>query len=97
MESKTSQRPAGNASLTVMGKTTAQLASTVSRRSRTLKSWGLPSTPPTEGWWSSSGDKLYPSAYENRCDGQQVRVSGRVIKQQGRFTWIEPTDLMVQK
>ena len=40
--------------------------------------------------------KLYPSAYENRYDGQHVRVSGRVIKQQGRFTWIEPTDLMVQ-
>ncbi len=50
MESKTSQRPAGNGSLTVMGKTTSQAASTVSRPSRTLKSSGLPSTPTTEGW-----------------------------------------------
>ncbi len=41
--------------------------------------------------------KLYRSAYKNRYDGEQVRVSGRVIKQQGRFTWIEPTELMVQK
>ena len=41
--------------------------------------------------------KLYASAYENRYAGQPVRVSGRVIKQQGRFTWIEPTELTVQK
>jgi hypothetical protein len=41
--------------------------------------------------------KLYRDAYANRFDGQSVRVSGRVIKQQGRFTWIEPTELMVQK
>ena len=41
--------------------------------------------------------KLYRDVYENRYDGQQVRVSGRVIKQQGRFTWIEPTELIVQK
>ena len=41
--------------------------------------------------------KLYRSVYENRYAGEPVRVSGRVIKQQGRFTWIEPTELMVQK
>ena len=41
--------------------------------------------------------KLYPSAYENRYAGQQVRVSGHVIKRRGRFTWVEPTELMVQK
>ena len=38
--------------------------------------------------------KLYPDAYVNRYAGQRVRVSGRVIKQQGRFTWIEPTELI---
>ena len=43
------------------------------------------------------GHKLYSSVYENRYAGQRVRVSGRVIKQQGRFTWIEPTELIVQK
>jgi YHS domain-containing protein len=41
--------------------------------------------------------KLYASAYKNRYAGQQVRVSGRVIKQQGRFTWIDPTELTVLK
>ena len=41
--------------------------------------------------------KLYRDAYENRYEGQRVRVSGRVIKRQGRFTWIEPTELMAQK
>jgi hypothetical protein len=30
--------------------------------------------------------RLYRDAYANRYSGQRVRVSGRVIKQQGRFT-----------
>jgi hypothetical protein len=41
--------------------------------------------------------KLYPDAYVNRYAGQRVRVSGRVIKQLGRFTWIEPTELIAQR
>ncbi len=41
--------------------------------------------------------KLYANVYENRFAGQQVRVSGHVLKQEGRFTWIEPTALTVVK
>jgi YHS domain-containing protein len=41
--------------------------------------------------------KLYRDAYVNRYSGRRVRVSGRVIKQQGRFTWIEPTELIAQR
>jgi len=41
--------------------------------------------------------KLYPGVYDNRFAGQQVRVSGHVLKQEGRFTWIEPTELTVVK
>ena len=41
--------------------------------------------------------KLYRSVYDNRFAGQEVRVSGRVLKQEGLFTWIEPTELTVLK
>jgi YHS domain-containing protein len=41
--------------------------------------------------------QLYPDVYKNRFSGQRVRVSGSVLKQEGRFTWIEPTELTVQK
>jgi len=41
--------------------------------------------------------KLYPSSYKNRYAGETVRVSGRVIAEKGRFTWIEPTELTVLK
>jgi YHS domain-containing protein len=40
---------------------------------------------------------LYRSVYDQRFTGQQVRVSGSVLKRQGRFTWIEPTELTVLK
>jgi YHS domain-containing protein len=39
----------------------------------------------------------YSSVYQNRFAGQQVRVSGNVLRQDGRFTWIEPTELVVLK
>jgi YHS domain-containing protein len=39
--------------------------------------------------------QLYQGVYKNRFAGQQVRVSGHVLKQEGRFTWIEPTELTV--
>jgi YHS domain-containing protein len=41
--------------------------------------------------------KLYARAYKDRYAGQEVRVSGHVLKQKGRFTWIEPTELTVLK
>jgi YHS domain-containing protein len=41
--------------------------------------------------------KLYSSVYNSRFSHQQVRVSGNVLKQEGRFTWIEPTELIVLK
>jgi YHS domain-containing protein len=41
--------------------------------------------------------KLYGSAYKNRFTHQEVRVSGRILRQEGRFTWIEPTALTVLK
>ena len=40
--------------------------------------------------------QLDRNAYENRYDGRRVRVSCRVIKQQGGFTSIEPTELIIQ-
>ena len=41
--------------------------------------------------------KLYSDVYKNRFTGQQVRVSGRVLKHKGQITWIEPTALTVVK
>ena len=37
----------------------------------------------------------YASVYQNRFSGQRVRVSGRVLREDGRFTWIDPTELTV--
>lgn len=41
--------------------------------------------------------KLYPEIYKSRFDGKQVMVSGKVIKQKGKFAWIEPTKLQLVK
>jgi YHS domain-containing protein len=97
-ESKTSQRPAGNDSLTVLGKTTCAVCEHGVKTIQNPDEMGLAvNTDDGKVVIVEQAHKLYPKAYKNRYDGQQVRVSGHVIKQQGRFTWIEPTDLMVQK
>ncbi len=97
MESKTSQRPAGNGSLTVMGTTTCAACEHGVKTIQNPEELGLAvNTADGRVVIVEQAHKLYPSAYKNRYDGQHVRVGGRVIKQQGRFTWIEPTDLMVQ-
>jgi YHS domain-containing protein len=98
MESKASQRPAGNDTLTVMGKTTCAVCEHGVKTIENPDEMGLAvNTNDGKVVIVERAHKLYPKAYESRYDGQQVRVSGRIIKQQGRFTWIEPTDLMVQK
>jgi YHS domain-containing protein len=98
MEEKTSQRPAGNGSLTVMGKTTCAGCEHGVKTIQDPEELGLAvNTDDGRVVIVEQAHKLYRSAYENRYEGQRVRVSGRVLKQQGRFTWIEPTELMVQK
>ncbi len=98
MESKTSQRPAGDGSLTVAGKTSCAGCEHGVKTVGNPEELGLAvNTDDGRVVIVEQAHKLYPDAYENRFDGQRVRVSGRVIKQQGRFTWIEPTELMVQK
>src|SRR5271157_841301 len=98
MESPTSQRPAENGSLTVMGKTTCAACEHGVKTIQNPEEMGLAvNTDDGRVVIVEQAHKLYRSAYENRYSGEQVRVSGRVIKQQGRFTWIEPTELMVQK
>jgi YHS domain-containing protein len=97
-ESKASQRSAGNDSLTVMGKTTCAVCEHGVKTIQNPDEMGLAvNTDDGKVVIVEHAHKLYPKAYENRYDGQQVRVSGHAIKQQGRFTWIEPTDLVVQK
>jgi YHS domain-containing protein len=97
MESPTSLRPNAGRTVTVVGKTTCA----------GCEHGVTPIQNPEELGLAVNADdgrvvivehahKLYRRAYENRYSGEQVRVSGRVIKQQGRFTWIEPTELMVQ-
>jgi YHS domain-containing protein len=98
MESKTSQRSVGNGSLTVMGKTTCAGCEHGVKTIQNPEELGLAvNTDDGRVVIVEQAHKLYRNAYENRYDGQRVRVSGRVLKQQGRFTWIEPTELMVQK
>ena len=97
-ESPTSQRTKGNGLLTVMGQTTCAGCEHGIKTIQNPEELGLAvNTDDGRVVIVEQAHKLYPDAYENRYDGQQVRVSGRVIKQQGRFTWIEPTGLMVQK
>lgn len=37
--------------------------------------------------------KLYPEIYKARFQGKQVMAMGKVVKQQGKVTWIQPTSL----
>jgi YHS domain-containing protein len=98
MESPHSQRPAGNALLTAIGKTTCAGCEHGVKTIQNPEELGLAvNTDDGKVVIVERAHKLYPSIYENRYSGQRVRVSGRVIKQQGRITWIEPTELMVQK
>ena len=37
----------------------------------------------------------WPSLYKSRFDGKSVRVAGKVVKREGKFTWVSPTELSV--
>ena len=41
--------------------------------------------------------KLYPKVYEKRFEGIQLQVSGKVLKRNGKFTWLQPSELKVLK
>jgi YHS domain-containing protein len=96
MESQSCQGPAANGSLTVMGETTCAGCEHGVKTIQNPEELGLAvNTDDGRVVIVERAHKLYPNAYEGRFDGQRVRVSGRILKQQGRFTWIEPTGLMV--
>jgi YHS domain-containing protein len=98
MESPQSRQPAENRSLTVTGKTACAGCEHGVKTIQNPEELGLAvDTDDGKVVIVEQAHKLYRDAYENRFDAQRVRVSGRVIKEQGRFTWIEPTELMVQK
>ena len=37
----------------------------------------------------------WPDLYEHRFDGQQVKVSGEIVKSEGNIIWLQPTELSV--
>lgn len=37
----------------------------------------------------------WPAIYKSRFDGKSVKVSGTVIKREGKFAWVSPNDLTV--
>ncbi|MCI0493261.1 MAG: hypothetical protein L0Z07_10020, partial [Planctomycetes bacterium] len=39
--------------------------------------------------------KLYPNAYEHRFEGLPLEVAGKVLKRDGKITWIQPSQLKV--
>ncbi len=39
--------------------------------------------------------ELYPNVYEKRFDELSLQVSGKVLKHDGKFTWIQPSELKV--
>jgi hypothetical protein len=98
MESPTSQRPKLNGPLTVTGRTRCAGCDFGVGPIQNPEELGLAvNTDDGRVVIVEQAHTLYRDAYEHRYDGQRVRVSGRVIKQQGRFTWIEPTELITQK
>ncbi len=98
MESKASQRPERNGSLTVLGRTTCAGCEHGVSPIQNPDELGLAvNTDDGKVVIVEQAHKLYPSVYENRYTGQNVRVSGHIIKERGRFTWIEPTELIIQK
>lgn len=38
-------------------------------------------------------DKLYPTIYNNRFQGGTLTLKGTIIKQQGKFAWVRPTEV----
>ncbi len=36
---------------------------------------------------------MYPKLYEQRFEGGELEVSGKVLKRDGKFTWIEPSEI----
>ena len=98
MESQSCPGPAANGFLTVVGKTTCAGCEHGVKTIHNPEELGLAvNTDDGRVVIVEQAHKLYRNAYDSRYDGQRVRVSGRILKQQGRFTWIEPTELMVQK
>lgn len=41
--------------------------------------------------------KLYPEAYKARFDGGNMEVRGKVVKTQGKVSWVQPTSLKAVK
>jgi YHS domain-containing protein len=39
--------------------------------------------------------KLYPETYKDRFSGLRLKVSGEILKQEGKIAWIRPTELVV--
>jgi hypothetical protein len=39
--------------------------------------------------------KLYPNVYEHRFEGLPLEVRGKVLKRDGKITWIQPAQLKV--
>jgi YHS domain-containing protein len=95
---QTSERPAGKDLLTVTGKTACAGCEFGVTPIQSPDELGLAvNLPNGKVVVVEQAHKLYANVYENRFAGQQVRVSGHVLKQEGRFTWIEPTALTVVK
>jgi YHS domain-containing protein len=95
---KTSDRPARKDILTVTGKTACAGCEHGVTPIQNPEELGLAiNTADGKVVIVEKAHKLYSSVYKNRFSGQQVRVSGRILRQEGRFTWIEPTELTLQK
>jgi YHS domain-containing protein len=96
--SQRNERPAGKDVLTVTGRTTCAGCEHGRTPIQNPDELGL-AVNLTDGKVVivEQAHRLYSGVYKNRFAHQQVRVSGRVLRQEGRFTWIEPTDLTVLK
>ena len=41
--------------------------------------------------------KLYPKVYRDRFEGLSLRVTGKIIKREGKIAWIQPASLQVDR
>jgi YHS domain-containing protein len=52
-------------------------------------------TPDGHVYVVEDAHQLYPKLYKDRFSGQQLRVSGEILRQKGKITWVRPKELNV--
>ena len=52
-------------------------------------------TPSGEAYVVEDAHKLYPQVYKDRFGGLSLKVSGEILKREGKIAWVRPTEVIV--